>query len=137
MKKTIIVLAAFLPLASFAQDAVTLNIGKSHNCLSMGRGCLHSGSNSITFNVERSDENIIVFSISTVGISEDDQQFLIGEKSTNIEGGNFFYQEEDYYFSEREKNILNLKESAFLSKGKYPIKSIDERLYLEVKISYH
>src|SRR5690554_736924 len=128
MKKNIVTLAALLPLVSFAQEPVTFNVGKAHNCLSMGRGCVHGESNTITFNVEKIEENIITLSISTVGLSEEDQYFLIGDESYST-------QEEDYYFSEEEKTILNLKGDFFLSKGKYPVKVIDNKLYLELRVS--
>lgn len=135
MKKNIVTLVALLPLALFAQEPVTFNIGKSHNCLSMGRGCVHSGNNTIAFDVEKVEENIIAFSISTVGLSEEDQYFLIGDKLANIGDGSFFNQEEDYYFSTEEKSILNLKGDFFLSKGKYPVRVIDDKLYLELRVS--
>jgi|SRR5690554_323104 len=135
MKKNIVTLAALLPLVSFAQEPVTFNVGKAHNCLSMGRGCVHGESNTITFNVEKIEENIITLSISTVGLSEEDQYFLIGDELANIGDESYSTQEEDYYFSEEEKTILNLKGDFFLSKGKYPVKVIDNKLYLELRVS--
>src|SRR5690554_4448605 len=99
MKKTIIALATFLPLVSFAQEATTLHLGKSHNCLSMGRGCLHKSSDSMTFDVEKIEGNIITLSISTIGLSEEDQFFLIGDQLTNLKEESFFSQEEDYDFT--------------------------------------
>src|SRR5690554_7953714 len=135
MKKNIVTLAALLPLVSFAQEPVTFNVGKAHNCLSMGRGCVHGESNTITFNVEKIEENIITLSISTVGLSEEDQYFLIGDELANIGDESYSTQEEDYYFSEEEKTILNLKGDFFLSKGKYPVKVIDNILYLELRVS--
>jgi len=135
MKKYIVPFAALLPLVSFAQESVTFNVGKAHNCLSMGRGCVHGESNTITFNVEKIEENIITLSISTVGLSEEDQYFLIGDELANIGDESYSTQEEDYYFSEEEKTILNLKGDFFLSKGKYPVKVIDNKLYLELRVS--
>lgn len=134
MKKTIIALATFLPLVSFAQEATTLHLGKSHNCLSMGRGCLHKSSDSMTFDVEKIEGNIITLSISTIGLSEEDQFFLIGDQLTNLKEESFFSQEEDYYFSEEEKSVLNLKGDILLSKGNYPVKAIDNKLYIELRV---
>ena len=136
MKKTFLLLAVLLSGSLFAQEK-TFQSGKGHNCMSISRGCLNTGNNSIIFNIEKSQENIVVFSISTVGLSEEDQLFLIGDKLANMEEENFFSQEEDYYFSEEEKTILNLNGNALLSKGKYPVKAIDNKLYLELEVSYN
>src|SRR5690554_7638115 len=105
MKKNIVTLAALLPLVSFAQEPVTFNVGKAHNCLSMGRGCVHGESNTITFNVEKIEENIITLSISTVGLSEEDQYFLIGDELANIGDESYSTQEEDYRSEEHTSEL--------------------------------
>jgi len=136
MNKTFLLSAVLLSGALFAQERI-FESGKGHNCMSISRGCLNTGNNSIIFNIEKSQENIVVFLISTVGLSEEDQLFLIGDKLANMEEGIFFSQEEDYYFSEEEKNVLNLNGNVLLSKGKYPVKAIDNKLYLELEVSYN
>src|SRR5690554_1541963 len=103
MKKNIVTLAALLPLVSFAQEPVTFNVGKAHNCLSMGRGCVHGESNTITFNVEKIEENIITLSISTVGLSEEDQYFLIGDELANIGDESYSTQEKIITFLKRKR----------------------------------
>lgn len=137
MKKTLLFSTLLLSGSLFAQEK-TFQSGKGHNCISISRGCLNSdGNNSITFNIESVQKDRIMFSISTNGLSEEDQFFLTGGKLENGKENAFFSQEEDYFFTEQEKNVLTLKGEAFLKKDKYPVRIMNNKLYLEIKISYN
>lgn len=135
MKMTIVMLVAFLPLVNFAQNNATLKIGKSHNCMSLGRGCLNSTNNYLTFDINNLNKDIILISVSLNSISDEDKSFLIGNKSDDIRSETFFFQENDYFFNEEEREVLNLDKSSFIMRGNYPVLIKDDKVYLELKIT--